>query len=201
MVYTPRMLAVTPVLVDLLTSLGDVCRAEAVALWVPVDERLDLIADWRLDQHLYDLLRQHDLSSAELRVGRRVEVMPNVTALPLLGPEGSLLGVLQYVGTLPDRDARRIFLDHTMTRLAAILGDALPPTREGTHLLTLVAYDFVSDVDSLEHRTYLEFLENCGWDVSMVASALELTRQALYDRLEALNLVRPTAAKRRRGGR
>jgi hypothetical protein len=195
------MLAVTPVLADLLTSLGNVCRADAVALWVPVDDRLDLVADWRLDQGLYDLLRQHDLRSAELRVGRRVEVTPNVTALPILGLEGSLLGVLQYVGTLPDRDARRVFLDHSMTRLAAILADALPPTREGTQLLTLVGYDFVSELDGLERRTYMEFLESCGWDVSLVASVLELPRQALYDLLEALNLVRPTGAKRRRAGR
>jgi Bacterial regulatory protein, Fis family len=187
---------------DLLMSIGEVCRAEAVALWIPVDGYLNLVADWHLDQRLYDLLSRHDLSNTELQFGRRVQVAAGVAALPLLDHDGSLLGVLQYVGALPERDARRIFLDHAMTRFAAILGDAPPPSRESAQLLTLVAYDFVSEVDGLERRTYMEFLERCGWDVSMVASVLEYSRQSLYDRLEALNLVRPTAeAKRRRPGR
>lgn len=193
------MLTVTPVLVGMLTNLGEVCRADALALWIPLDDRLDLVADWRLDQRLYDLL-QGTLDLTALRVGRVVQAEAGVAALPVLGADGTLVAILQYVGVLPDQGVRWVFLHDTMKRLATVLGDALPHTAEGASLLNLVPCDLVGESQELERRTYMDFLERCGWDVSLAASALEMTRQALYDLMCELDLARPMAMLKR-GGR
>ena len=186
------MAVITSVLVGLLTNLGEVCRARALALWVPLDGRLDLLADWQLDQRLYDLLRDLDPSRAELSIGSRFTVGADVHVLPVLGSDGALMAILQFVGDLPERNTRRRFLDDGLRELAAVLREAAPDGSEAAGLLTLVLGEASQESNEIEQRTYEAVLERCGWDVSVVATVLEMTRQALYEELDALSIARPT---------
>lgn len=194
------MVSVNPWLSPLLTNLGEVCRARALAVWVPLEDGLELVGDWHLDQRLYDLLRRRwEASLAVLRAGRRVTLEAEVEMLPLLALDGALLGVVQYVGLLPDGGARRVFLEEALTRFATLLANPLPASVEAEGLLALVPFDLEGDAEEVERRTYAELLERCGWDVTLAAHVLGMTRQALYDRMEELCLVRPTARLRPRG--
>lgn len=194
------MVAVNPLLSAQLTNLGEVCGAQALALWIPLEDRLELVADWRLDQPLYDLLRRRWESSAtDLCAGRRVTLGAHVFVLPLLAPDGALSGAVQYVGSLPEGGARRVFLEESLTRFARLLANPLPPTVAAEGLLTLVPFDLEGDAEDVERRIYVERLERCGWDITLAAEALGMTRQALYVCIEELGLTRPTGPLRPRG--
>lgn len=192
------MTAVHPLLAELLTSTGVVCRADALALYATDGERPCLAADWRLDQRLYDLLTS-GWSRAEphLRVGRSTRLDVNVTALPILDRTGRLVGVMVYIGALPHGGVRGIFLNETLTRAGRLLSNPTAPVVRTDRCSTLVPFDLTDDEDEIERQAYEELLDRCGWNVSHIAGVLHMTRQALYAQLEKIGLIRPTRAIRR----
>lgn len=186
------MAAVHPRVTASLTHLGDVCCARALALWVPAEDRLALIGAWRFEPPLAEAFpRRWGSSAAELRAGRRVQLAEDDVVLPLLGRAGTLLGVLQYVGALPEGGARRIFLGETLAHLVTLLTAHSPAVAETERLLALVPFDLEGDDADLERRTYARMLERCGWDVTDAAALLGVTRQTLYERFRQLELDRP----------
>ena len=193
-----RMAPVYPLLSELLTSVGIVCRADALAVYTTESGRPCLAADWRLDQRLYDLLVSHwQQAKAQLQTGRRVALDSSATALPILGRAGQLLGVMVYVGSLPHGGARRIFLDESLSRAGLLLANPTAPVVRTEHCSTLVPFDLADDPDELERQAYEELLDRCGWHVSHIARLLHMTRQAFYVQLEKVGLSRPTRTARR----
>jgi hypothetical protein len=200
MVYTQiEMADVNPLLADLLANLGEVCRASAIAVWVPVQERVVLQADWRLDQRLYDLLPPAWLDRrGELRAGQHVKLPKDVEIVPIVARDRGLVGVFQYAGPFPTAGARRVFLDETLIHVGELLTRPLPPTVAIDHPGGLLPFDIESDPDEIERRAYSELLSRCGWDVTLAAGALDMQRQAFYNLLEAIGITRPKAKLRRR---
>lgn len=190
--YTCRPMARdTSELTSFLTIVGRVCQARALAVWVPVDDELQLVGDWQLEHSLYDLLRTTWAQVAdELSAGRRLTLGVEVTLHPLLARDGALIGVLQYVGASPNDGARRRYLDESLTALGPMLSKDRPASARARRVLPHVALDLDGPPETLDRRAYAVWLERCGWDVTQAAAILGITRQALYDRLESMGLTR-----------
>jgi hypothetical protein len=186
-----------PVLTNLLTSTGRLCEARAVAVWEPVEDQLHLVADWRLDQPLIDLLRSAWREfERELRAGRRVTLPPDVLLLPLLSRDGTLLGVLQYVGAPLPVGPRQSLLDETAQDVQELLATTLPPAARTQRMLPLLAVDLDGEPDTLTRRTYGALVERCGGDVSAAAAMLAMARSMFYDRMDACGWLRWKPRKR-----
>jgi Bacterial regulatory protein, Fis family len=180
-----------PELTSFLTIVGRVCQARALAVWVPVDDELQLVGDWQLEHPLYDLLRTTWTQVAdELSAGRRLTLGVEVTLYPMLAREDGLIGVLQYVGAFPHAGARRHYLEESLTALARMLSKDRPASVQARRVLPHVALDLDGPAETLDRRAYAVWLERCGWDVTQASAILGITRQALYDRLESMGLTR-----------
>lgn len=186
-----------PVLTSLLTSLGKLCEARAVAVWEPGEDQLHLVADWQLDQPLLDLLRRGWRAfERELRDGRRAMLQPDVLLLPLLARDATLLGVLQYVGTPLPAGPKQLLLDETAEDVKALLAATLPPAARTPRMLPLLSVDLDGEPDTLTRRTYGALVERCGGDVSAAAAMLAMARSMFYDRMDACGLLRWKPRKR-----
>ena len=190
--YTHRwMTRLILALTSLLTHLAHVCLPEALGVWVPDSDGPRLAGDWRLDQRLYDLMQARWMGiEADARAGRRPLLDTNAQALPLFGRDGTFLGVLLYVGEVPQRGAERTLVEETVAQLAKVLGAPEVDASEVEWLVPTLPLALDGDSEEVERRYYAELLEHAGWDISRSAALLKLTRQALYDRLEALGLAR-----------
>ena len=178
-------------LISLLTALGRVCEARAIAAWAVADGHLQLVGDWQLEQSLFDMLRlAWENLAPELGAGQRLTIHPEVVLQPLMGCDGTLIGVMQYVGPAPSDDVRQQLFSETATAAAALLEAERPPGRKARRIVSLVPVDFDGQLNDVERRGYGDCLERCGWDVSVAAACFGMTRQALYDRMQALGLTR-----------
>lgn len=166
------------------------CGAEALALWIPLQDGLILAADWRLDPTHDDLVRGNWARvRADVGAGRRLRLAEDVTLIPLLNA-GVTLGAVAYVGALPAAGARRVFFEETLSRLARLLAAPLSQDALDEGLASLVPFDLEGDVEAVERRSYSRLLLRCGWDVTLAAASLGITRQSFYERLEELDLLR-----------
>lgn len=179
---------------SLLTILGRVCQARALAVWIPADDQLQLVGDWRLEHSLVEWMRRMWAEvAAELHAGRRLTLRVEVTLHPLLARDGSLVGVLQHLGPLPASGVRRDYLDESLVDIARMLVSDRPAGVQAQRVLPrLVPFDFRGSPDAFDRHAYGAWLERCGWDITHAAAILGITRQALYDRMEFLGLARPT---------
>ncbi len=175
---------------SLLTHLGEVCRAEALGVWAHDEDGPRLLGDWRIEQRVYDLLQARWMTvERDARAGRRAKLDGRATVLPLL-KHGSFLGMLLYVGDVPERGAERALLDETIARLLDVVGTPQLDPHEVDWLVPELPLDLEGAREEFERHYYADLLERCGWDVSRTAAVLRLTRQALHDRLELLGLAR-----------
>lgn len=186
-----------PVLTSLLTSLGRLCEAQAVAVWELVEDQLRLVADWQLDQPAFDLLRRgFEEFERELQAGRPVAPRSDVLLLPLLARDGRLLGVLHYVGTPLPAGPRQRLLDETAEDVKALLVTTLPPEAGTRRMRSLLSVDLDGEPDTLTRRAYGALVERCGGDVSAAAAMLAMARSMFYDRMDACGLSRWKPRKR-----
>jgi len=185
------------VLASLLTSTGRLCEARAMAVWEPVEDQLHLLADWQLDQPLFDLVRRgwRELER-ELRAGRQVMPRPDVLLLPLLARDGTLLGVLHYAGTPLPAGPKQALLNETAEDVKELLASTLPPEATTRRMRPLLPVDLDGEPDTFTRRTYGALVERCGGDVSAAAALLAMARSMFYDRMDACGLSRWKRPKR-----
>ncbi len=181
-------------LTSLLTILGRICQARALAVWTPIDGQLQLVADWRLEHSLVEWLRRTWVDvETKLHAGQRLTLAVDVTLHPLLARDGGLVGLVQHVGPLPSAGARRDYLDETLLSIARILTQDRPAGMQAHRMLALAPFDLRASHDTFNRQAYGAWLERCGWDITQAAAILGITRQALYDRLDGLGLARLTS--------
>lgn len=186
------MQAAHPFMSNTLAEIGVVCRAQAVVLWSWVDERLDLVCDWRLSQSLFNAMHTHWPAVAfEVREGRRVTLADEgLVLIPLMGRGHRLVGVLQYAGRLPESGARRELIEETTAMLSASLEDGPPLVEPEALTVPLPHVERQGGIEELERRFYARLLRRYGWNVTLLAKVLGMARQTLHNRLKALGLER-----------
>lgn len=171
-------------LTSILTGLGRLTEARAVAVWEYVECQLQLVADWQLDHELFDALRRGwRTCQAELCAGQHSLWRPDVLLVPLHVSGGPLLGVLQYVGTLPLPSEKQFLLDEAAEDLRADFATARPAARRPESWRSMLAVDIAGEVDEVKRRAYRTLVERCGGDVSHAAQTLDMARSAFYSRL------------------
>lgn len=191
------MIGLKPLLSSLLTNLGEICHARSLVLWAPLDDTLELVANWRLDRSLYDcFMRRWPEDASSLRAGRHATLEPDGRVVPLLDETGTLVAVFLYAGAFPDGGPRRLYLDDALATIATLAADPVATPVKPDPSMDFVPLDVEpededDDVQTVERRGYADLLQRCGWDVTSAADVLGMTRQALYDRLEELRLKRP----------
>lgn len=190
MCYNPRQMERDiATLTSILTGIGNLCRARAVAVWETIEDQIHLVVDWQLDQALFDGLRSEwRRIERELRACDRLTLTEGVLLLPLRHGQ-ALLGVLQYVGPPPPPGLHQQVLDETVQDIVGLLG-ATPPQACRRRIVPLLPVDLDGAPDALRRRTYGALHERCGGDASALAVALEMARSTLYERLNICGLAR-----------
>ena len=177
--------------------LARACGTEYVGVWSCAFGKLDL---------RYGRTRQAIVNAAyvawgearfELQEGRTVREH-DCTVLPLLSGRHDLVGLLVLPVALPRDAAALRYFDDLLRRITRhVMAPQAPPDPEMVAVpLELLARP--GGIESLERDAYLALMLRFGWNVSLVASLLGISRLKLARRLKRVGLDRPNESTKAR---